>query len=414
MNTIWFLFAGMIAVAMLFVLVPIWRYRGEAALSSLAQRKQKNCEVFEQREAELAVELQQNVIAPEEYTRLLAELQRAFLRDMEALESHGKTRSALTGGKAALIAAVLLIPVVSFWQYRAWGSAADLELPGLLADLGSAEDEAVQTEKLHTLADFLQQRYERRPADVQNGYMLGTLYIELERFAEAETTFKTMLEGMEPNADRATVLGQLAQAQYLLHDSQINPEVQATMDEALALDANEYAVMSILAIDAFLKEDVATALGYWRRQLSAATPGSRDAEVLRQRIATVESYLPKDEAAVDASKQITLIINLAPELVAKVNDSMRLFVFVRSTAMPMPILAQNIAIPAFPFTITLDNSMSMTGMTMESAAELVAGARISTSGNALPEAGDMQTFTDPFVLAEQTAPLELVIDEIVP
>lgn len=416
MNTIWFLFAALIAVAMLFLLVPIWRYREKATLSSLASRQQQNRAVFEQREAELAAELQQNVIAPEEYARLLAELQRAFLRDMEALESQGRARSALTGGKAALFALVLLIPVVSLWQYNKWGSAPDLALPALLSDLASTQDEAAQTEKLHALADVLQQRYERRPADMQNGYMLGTLYIELERFADAEATFKKMLEDMEPNSDRATVLGQLAQAQYLLHDSQISPEVQATIDEALALNPNEYAVMSILAIDAFLMEDVATALGYWRRQLSAATPGSRDAEVLRQRIATVESYLPQDEvaAAVDTSRKITLTIDVAPELASRVDDSMKLFVFVRNTAMAMPILAQNISIPEFPFTITLDNSMSMSGMTLESAAELVAGARISASGNALAQAGDMQVVSAPFVLAEQTTPLDLVINEVVP
>src|SRR5688500_5698924 len=122
MNTIWFWCAGLIAVAMLFVLVPMWRYRGEAARSSLVIRMQKNRAVFEQREAELAAELEQNVIAPEEYTRLRAELQRAFLRDMESLESHGKTRSVFTGGKAALIGLVLLIPIVSLWQYRTWGS----------------------------------------------------------------------------------------------------------------------------------------------------------------------------------------------------------------------------------------------------------------------------------------------------
>jgi cytochrome c-type biogenesis protein CcmH len=418
MNTIWLIFAGLIAVAMLFVLIPVWRYRGDAARSSVAVRKQKNRDVFEQREAELAAELQQNVIAADEYTRLLAELQRAFLRDMEALESIGSRRSALTGGKAGLIALVLLIPLLSVWQYRTWGSAADLGLPALLADLGGAQDETAQTAKLNELAAFLQERFERRPADIQNGYMLGTLYIELERYADAEATFKKMLEQMEPNADRATVLGQLAQAQYLLHDSMLTPEVQATIDEALALNPNEYAVMSILAIDAFLKEDVVTALGYWRRQLSVATPGSRDAEVLRQRITMVESYLPKDEAAeaaaVDTSKKITLTIDIAPELADRINDSMKLFVFVRNTAMARPILAQNIAVPKFPFTITVDNSMSMMGMTLESAPELVAGARISTSGNAIAQSGDMQTLSAPFVLAEQTAPLELVINEIVP
>jgi cytochrome c-type biogenesis protein CcmH len=414
MNTIWFLLAGLIAVAMLFVLVPVWRHRGEVARSSLAIRMQKNREVFEQRQAELAVELQQNVIAPEEYTRLLAELQRAFLRDMEALESHGKTRSAFTGGKAALIGLALLIPVVSLWQYRTWGSADDLALPALLSELGNAQDEAAQSQKLNELAAFLQERFERRPADIQNGYMLGTLYIELERFAEAALVLRQTADQMEPSPDQATVLGQLAQAQYLLHDSMITPEVQAIIDEALAIDANQFAVMSILGIDAFLKQDVATALSYWRRQLSSAVPGSRDAEALRERIATVESYLPKDEAAVDASKQVTLTIDIAPELAAKVHDSMRLFVFVRSTAMPMPIIADNITVPEFPFTITLGNSKSMMGMTLESAAELVAGARISTSGEAVAQSGDMQALSEPFVLAELSAPLELVIDEIVP
>jgi cytochrome c-type biogenesis protein CcmH len=414
MNTIWLLFAGLIAVAMLFMLVPVLRYRGEAAQSSLALRKQKNREVFEQRAAELAVELQQNAIAPEEHSRLLAELQRAFLRDMDALDTAGSTRARLTSGKAILIALALTIPLLSLWQYSKWGSAADLALPALLSDLGAATDEAAQAEKLDELADFLKERLDRRPEDIQNGYMLGTLYIELERFSEAEAVFKKLLEKMEPNTDRATVLGQLAQAQYLLHDSQLAPEVQATIDEALALNPNEYAVMSILAIDAFLKEDVATALGYWRRQLSAATPGSRDAEVLRQRIAMVESYVPKDEVAVDTSNKITLTIDIAPELASRIDDSMKLFVFVRNTAMAMPILAQNLALPEFPFTITLDNSMSMSGMTIESAAELVAGARISASGNAIAASGDMQTLSAPFTLAEQTAPLELVINEIVP
>jgi cytochrome c-type biogenesis protein CcmH len=414
MSPLFILFTAMIALAMLFVMVPLWRFRGEAVYSSLEFRKQKNHEVFQQRIGELQLELQQELINAEEHAKLLAELQRAFLRDIQALDSKAQGSNSLKGSKVILTVLVLLIPLMSFWQYSTWGSGADLALPQLFQEVKTAEDEATQKEALENLATFLQQRLTRRPDDIQNGYMLGTLYTQLENFADAEATFRQMLTQMDPNADRATVLGQLAQAQYLLHDSKITAEVQATIDQALSLDANEYAVMSILAIDAFLKEDVVGALGYWRRQLSAATPGSQEADALRQRITMVESYLPAEQVAAAKGPTITLVINVAPEVAAQVDPNMRLFVFVRNPAMPMPILAQNIPLPEFPFSITLDNSMSMTGMTMDPAVNLIAGARISASGNALAQSGDMQTVSAPFLLPDIAAPLELLINEVVP
>ncbi len=414
MSPLFILFTAMIALAMLFVMVPLWRYRGEAVYSSLTLRKQKNHEVFQQRIGELELELQQELINAEEHAKLLAELQRAFLRDIQALDSQTQGSNSLKGSRVILTVLVLLIPLMSFWQYSTWGSGADLALPKLLQEVKTAEDEATQKEALENLATFLQQRLSRRPEDIQNGYMLGTLYTQLENFADAEATFRQMLTQMDPNADRATVLGQLAQAQYLLHDSKITAEVQVTIDEALALDTNEYSVMSILAIDAFLKEDVVGALGYWRRQLSAATPGSQEADELRERITMVESYLPAEQVAAAKGPTITLVINVAPEVAAQVDPNMRLFVFVRNPAMPMPILAQNIPLPEFPFSITLDNSMSMTGMTMDPAVNLIAGARISASGNALAQSGDMQTVSAPFLLPDIAAPLELLINEVVP
>jgi len=272
---------------------------------------------------------------------------------------------------------------------------------------------------LGELADTLQQRLERRPDDMQNAYMLGTLNLELERFEPAITTFRHMLERIEAGPDRATVLGQLAQSQYMLADSTITDEVRSTIDQALALNPNEFAVMSILAIDAFLREDFPTALQYWQRQLASSTPGSPQAEALRQRIAMLEAYVPQaadgdSGAAVPTGPTISVTITVAPALAAQVTEDMRLFVFVRNPDMPMPILAQNLEVPEFPFTITLDNSMSMTGMTVETFPRLVVGARLSRSGNATAQPGDLQTLSESFTLSELTAPLELVIDEVAP
>lgn len=421
MTTLWPGLLLLSLLAMLFVLVPLWRYRNQAARSVLQQRRDKNLEVFRQRQLELEQDVQQGLTTPDEHARLLAELQRAFLLDMQALEGLDFGKGARVGGKPLLIALALLMPVVSFGIYYYRGSGPDLELPQLLANLSAVETEEAQNAALGELADFLQDRFERRPSDIQNGYMLGTLYLELERYPDAIATFEKLLAQMETTPDRAAVLGQLAQAQYMQDESTLTPAVQKVIDEALLINPNESAIMSILAVDAFLREDIAAALAYWRRQLSDVTPGSQQAETLRQRIAMMEAYLPAEQAsgaeapaAVDTSNSIEVVIDIAPEMAVQLGEFQKLFVYVRNPAMPMPILAQNLAVPEFPFTITLDNSMTMMGATLESVPQLVVGARLSRTGVANAQPGDLQTLSDPFVLAELSAPVELLIDAVVP
>ena len=83
--------------------------------------------------------------------------------------------------------------------------------------------------------------------------------------------------------------------------------------------------------------------------------------------------------------------------------------------MKMPIAARNEEVPpGFPVTITLDNSNSMTGMQLESVPQLVVGARLSRSGTAIAQSGDLEILSAPFVLKDQSGPLTLTINHIVP
>ncbi len=415
MADLWLPLVLLTVVAMAFVLVPVWRYRVRETEAGAAQRATRNREIFTQRQAELEREVGEGTIAAEDHQRMLAELQRAFMLDMEALQQQqDKPAAAVLPLRWLPIVLALAIPVGALLLYRAQGAAPDLALPALMQKISEATDEQAQSAALAELADSLEERLERRPDDLQTGYMLGTLYLGMDRYAEAIGVFDKMLVEMEPTPDKATVLGQLAQARYLAAESVITPEAQDAMEQALALNPNEQAVMSLYAIDAFLKQDFVGALQYWRRQLSDLTPGSRDAEELRQRIALVESSLPAEQKAAVQGSTLTVTIDVAPLLAAKLTPDMRLFIFARSPAMPMPIVAQNVPVPAFPFTITLDNSMSMTGAQLESVPELVVGARLSVSGNAVGQSGDLETLSAPFTLTEQSEPLTLTIDSIKP
>jgi cytochrome c-type biogenesis protein CcmH len=412
MAELWLPLALLCFAAMAFVLVPVWRFRQRESDAGVALRAERNREIFAQRQLELEREVGEGTIASEDHERMLAELQRSFLADMQALPQ--ERSGAATSLRWLPVVLTLLVPVTALLIYRMLGAAPDLALPALMQKIGTATDEATQTTGLNELAVALEQRLQRRPEDLQNGYMLGTLYLGLDRYADAIAVFEKMVDTMEPSPDKATVLGQLAQSHYLAAEQLITPAVQQAMDAALALNPNEQAVMSIYAIDAFLKQDFAAALGYWRRQLSDLTPGSQDAEQLRQRIALVEANLPPDQQAAVQGSTIEVVIDIAPALKEKVQSGMRLFVFARNPSMPMPIVAKNIELPEFPYTLTLDNSMSMTGMQLESAPELVVGARLSVSGNAVAASGDLETLSSSFTLADLGGAVMLTIDSVVP
>ena len=69
----------------------------------------------------------------------------------------------------------------------------------------------------------------------------------------------------------------------------------------------------------------------------------------------------------------------------------------------------------FPLTVILDDSMGMMPtMKLSSAAQVVVGARVSKTGVANPQRGDLETISAPLATASQQGPVRLVIDTVVP
>lgn len=404
-------------LAMAFVLVPLLRQRVRTGVDGIEQRRLKNREVYEQRLRELDAERNAGLVTPKDEARVRAELQRAFLRDMEALEAVSAPLTGEGGRSSRMLplAFAVLVPILALVLYRNWGAHEDLGLPALFQAITSAQSAEQQVELLNELAVTLQFRLEREPEDMRSAYMLGTLYEELGQYDAALGTFDHMLQHMEPGRDMATVLGQMARTRFTQNEGAIDRAVREYMDRALALNPNEYHSTGILAQEAFAQEDLAAALGYWRRQLSSAQPGSRDAAALRQIITMVESYLP-DEAPVAAGEgaSITITVDIDPALRGRLAGKQSLFVYARNPEMRPALVAQNLPLGEFPVTLTLDNSMSMLGMTLESAPTLIVGARLSASGSAIAESGDFETVTEPFELQSLEGPLNLVIDTVVP
>ena len=80
--------------------------------------------------------------------------------------------------------------------------------------------------------------------------------------------------------------------------------------------------------------------------------------------------------------------------------------------MPLAIVQRTVA--ELPVSVTLDDSMAMTPtMKLSNFTEVVVGARISKSGNAMPQAGDLQGEVSPIAPGQQDV-VKVVIDTIRP
>lgn len=402
-------------VAILFVLIPVLRFRNQGAKLQSEERAQQNISLFQQNISELEDNLADKLIEQDEFEKLKLELERNFLFDMESGKASKKI-SASSYTKLAPLVLMFFIPIGSLLLYRSIGSGPELILPELMDQLNVSESVEDQLIALNEIAAVLDQRFQRREDDVQAGYTLGTLYISLEEFADAVRVFSTLAEEMEAGQDKAAVLGQLAQAQYLLADSSITPTVQKTIDEALLINSNEQAIMSILAVEALLSEDLAGAASYWRRQVSQLPVGSEQITQLNQRIATIESYLAEEgqeeTIGADNGVELTITVSIDESIRDQIESDMKVFIFARSEGTP-PLAAIELSPDDLPTTVTLNEGMAMLPQfNLSSVSTAYVGASIARQ--AVAQSGDFQALSETFVIAEQEDTIVLSIKDRLP
>ena len=80
----------------------------------------------------------------------------------------------------------------------------------------------------------------------------------------------------------------------------------------------------------------------------------------------------------------------------------------------MPLAVKRLRVADLPVTVTLDDSLAMTPeMRLSSFPQVMVGARISASGLATPQSGDLEGEKGPLKPAE-TSSLQLVIERVRP
>ena len=110
-----------------------------------------------------------------------------------------------------------------------------------------------------------------------------------------------------------------------------------------------------------------------------------------------------------------MLIDVDDALKSQVGPSDVLFVFARAAEGPrMPLAIQRLPAGGFPRTVVLDDSQSMMqGMSLSTQPRIVVGARISKSGQAIPQSGDFEAISEPMDNTHSES-IHLTISHVVP
>jgi hypothetical protein len=151
-------------------------------------------------------------------------------------------------------------------------------------------------------------------------------------------------------------------------------------------------------------------------------PGDRDVKVVIDSVvgaaaaARTQASGPVASGAKSPPGAPTLTgsVTVAPQVASKVDAAATVFVFARAASGPrMPLAIVRAPAGKLPMDFTLDDSQSMApGMKLSSAEAVRIEARISRSGNAMPQPGDLVGTSG--IVKPGTHGVKIVVDKVLP
>lgn len=406
----WVVAAALIVVALVFLLPPLL---GRGRQSPGPESADVNAAVYRARLEELEREVDAGTLDPKDLEQAKTELQREIL---ENVNPEGTSGPHTPPSKAVALSVAALLPVLALGLYLALGAPDAIgwkrPAPGNAAGIGMATGEPDRAALERMTASFAE-RLAENPEEGESWLVLGRAYVMLDRYDRAVEAFAkaNALLGGTPD-----VLVDYAEAEAMANDNRFSVKARRRIEQALALAPRHEKGLWLGAFAAAQHGDIDAALSHWQTLLQNE-PDSDRRRLIEGLIARVEGVPPPGGMNPPApgtpgvQVRVTLDDNLGKEL----QGSETVFVFARDAAGESPPLAvYRTRVDALPAMITLDDSMSMVpDLRLSDRDQVVVTARVSMSGDARPNSGDLQGGSGPVKVGDES-PVEITINERVP
>ncbi len=318
------------------------------------------------------------------------------------------------------LALAFVLPVSAALVYSLVGTPAAVE-----ASVREAQPKMTVGQAIAQLT----QRLQESPNDLQGWLLLGQSYNVVHKPAKARDAYAQALKLAPDSAD--IMVAWVAADSLARTDHLIQGPSRKRLEKALRIDPNNQRGLWLMGISDYQAGHFVDAVLTWRRLQVLLPPDGDVADAVARQIAMAnaraagktqaqaEALLDRGQAKAssdpaagqDHAAHIVVKVSLSPALKDRIDGKDTLFVYaLAGDGSPVPLAIKRLKASQLPATVTLTDAMDMVpGHGLSSATRVMLTARVSRSGKAKPQPGDLEGSTGPLAIGSHTS-ASIVID----
>lgn len=390
-----------LGIALCVAVVFLWVLMRERKPVTQASQAKANAKVYRDQISDLDREHDSGYISDQEWQQSRDEMSLRLLEDTSAVDD-----PAAKTEKPAIWTAVVLavaLPLGSMGLYMWVGQ------PEALNPLALKTPDQVDPKDLAKMAQTLAEKLKDKPDNLQGWVMLGRTYRTLENFDAALKAYDSALKlsaDDDLKLERIEIIAMQRQGQF-------EGEPWNVIREILQRDSQHFGALLTAGSASYAEGKFADALKFWEQARKPLDANNPDLEGLESAIAAVRERLgmppTKATPAATSGLNVTGQVNLSASLKSKASPNDVVFIYATpANGDRMPLAIFKTTVSQLPFNFTLDDSTAMApDRKLSAAGEVMVKVRVTKSGNAMPQSGDLSGSLGPVKVGAKGLKLEI-------
>jgi cytochrome c-type biogenesis protein CcmH len=393
--TSFFIAAFLLLVLVLVLLLRPFIFPGKAPATS---RRQMNAAIYREELDKLEAERTAGLMTSSDYEIAHAEMRQRLFQDTNEEDD----QSRLGSTKKTAIGLCLFIVLLSSGLYFSLGDVYRVAQKN--------NEKPITQEGVEKMVSEFALKMEKEPDNLKGWAMLARSYRILGRNEDAAKAYARAGNYVDSDpqllADYADVLASNANGSFA-------GKPLLLINQALKLDPNNLMALWLYGTASFSAGNYKAAVQSWEKLAAQLPPNTDEARAIEGSIAEARSkggLVAKTPVAV-TGKGISGQIELSNELKSKVKPGDVVMVIARQVGERMPVAVLKVPAGQFPMNFVLNDSLAMNpSAPLSKLAEASIEVRISKTGMAKPEAGDLISTAKTVKVGSEK--IQLLIDQV--